>query len=177
MYVWEKCFEKSISEVRQKEMSALLKCAQIRGYVMNLMLITERSSLMITLIVYTFFGNPITASVVRDKTTPIVNIYYICIFNVRFELFQVFSLSQFFNKIQETIGFYFPSAIVLGAECLVTLERIEKFLILDEHKSINYKEKPHNSVQMTELHAYENKGTKNSIEQTLFLPLNHPNAR
>lgn len=67
MYVWEKCFEKTVFEVRKKELSALLKCSQIRGYIMNFMLIIERATLFITLIVYTLLGNPITASVVSNE--------------------------------------------------------------------------------------------------------------
>ncbi|XP_077301168.1 ATP-binding cassette sub-family C member 4-like [Arctopsyche grandis] len=107
MYAWEQPFEKAIARARETEMSAVKKTAYIRGIAISEMIFTERSSLFNTLLAYTLMGYTITAST-------------------------VFSLAQFFNKIQEELAFHFPAAVAQAAECLITIRRIEDFLMLDE---------------------------------------------
>lgn len=71
------------------------------------MVFTERVATYLTIVAYVLLGNPLTS----DK---------------------VFSLAQFFNTIQLYTAIFFPLAMAAFAEAIVSVKRIEDFLILEE---------------------------------------------
>lgn len=75
----------------------------------------------------------------------------------------MFSLAQFFNKIQEELAFHFPAAVAQASECLITIRRIEDFLMLDEFSNqtnyiVNNEIDAINEKQMQEKNAHVNRG-------------------
>ncbi|KAJ8979913.1 hypothetical protein NQ317_005349, partial [Molorchus minor] len=107
MYAWEKPFEKIIDCVRNSELKNLRTSSYLRGFYSSAMVFVERASLCITLICFVLWGNVITP----DKT---------------------FSLVQFFNLLQLAMAIYYPAAITAGAETLVSIKRLQEFLLLEE---------------------------------------------
>lgn len=89
------------------EIDALAKTSYIRGFTVALMVFTERFSTYLTVITYVLLGNPLTS----DK---------------------VFSLAQFFNTIQLYMAIFFPMAMSSLAEAIVSIRRLEDFLLLEE---------------------------------------------
>ncbi|KAK9680179.1 ABC transporter transmembrane region [Popillia japonica] len=107
MYAWEKPFEKVVQLARKLEIDCLAKTSYIRGFTVALMVFTERFTTYLTIIAYVLLGNPLTS----DK---------------------VFSLAQFFNTIQLYMAIFFPLAMSTFAEAIVSVRRLEDFLLLDE---------------------------------------------
>lgn len=44
----------------------------------------------------------------------------------------VFSLAQFFNVLQLSAAIFYPLAVSLGAEALVSIQRVQTFLMMEE---------------------------------------------
>lgn len=123
MYAWEKPFEKMVEIARSREIKYLKGASYLRGIYLAFMVFTERTSLYVTLVAYTLLGNTVTAD-------------------------RVFSLAQFFNLLQLTMAICYPQAVQLLAETKVSVQRIEDFLLLEEHtpkvnssKNVDEKEK------------------------------------
>ncbi|KRT79020.1 ABC transporter ATP-binding protein [Oryctes borbonicus] len=107
MYAWEKPFQKVVQFARKLEIDCLTKTSYIRGFTVALMVFTERFTTYLTIITYVLLGNPLTS----DK---------------------VFSLAQFFNTIQLYMAILFPLAMSTFAEAVVSIRRLEDFLLLEE---------------------------------------------
>ncbi|XP_034944749.1 multidrug resistance-associated protein 4-like [Chelonus insularis] len=107
MYAWEIPFNKIVSQTRREEIKKILLSSNIRGFYTSLFVITERSTLFLTIVSFTAAGNPISAGVV----------------------FQLFS---YFNLLQLVMAICLPLAIMIFGEALVSIRRIEDFLSLDE---------------------------------------------
>ncbi|XP_049854957.1 ATP-binding cassette sub-family C member 4-like [Schistocerca gregaria] len=108
MYAWEKPFEKVVEIARRKEVKVLKGASYLRGVQSAFGVFTERTSLYVTLVAYALLGNTVTA----DK---------------------VFPLAQFFNIIQFSMAIAFPAAVQSYAEAKVSMQRLEVFLLLEEH--------------------------------------------
>lgn len=107
MYAWEKPFSTVVAESRRREIKQIRYASYIRAISLSTMVFTERSTLFITLTACVIMGTPITA----DK---------------------VFSMAQFFNVLQLLAAIYYPLAVSLGAEAMVSIKRVENFLIQEE---------------------------------------------
>ncbi|XP_053671125.1 ATP-binding cassette sub-family C member 4-like [Anopheles nili] len=108
MYAWEKPFHKVVSIARKKEVRQIRWASYIRGIYLSTMVFTERSTLFLAIACCVIEGRSITADI-------------------------VFPMAQFFNILQLTAAIFYPLAVSLGAEALVSIERIEEFLALQEH--------------------------------------------
>lgn len=75
----------------------------IRGFLVALMVFTERFTLFLTVITYVLLGNRLTG----DK---------------------VFSMAQFFNTIQLYMAIFYPLAIAFYAEAKISVKRIEVYV-------------------------------------------------
>ncbi|EAA08388.5 AGAP003221-PA [Anopheles gambiae str. PEST] len=108
MYAWEKPFHKVVSLARKKEVRQIRWASYIRGIYLSTMVFTERSTLFLAIACCVIEGRAITADI-------------------------VFPMAQFFNILQLTAAIFYPLAVSLGAEALVSIDRIQEFLALQEH--------------------------------------------
>ncbi|XP_058822715.1 ATP-binding cassette sub-family C member 4-like [Topomyia yanbarensis] len=153
MYAWEKPFHSVVSLARKKEVQQIRWASYIRGIYLSTMMFTERSTLFLAIAACFFEGRPITADI-------------------------VFPMAQFFNILQLTAAIFYPLAISLGAEALVSIDRVQEFLAMDEqdtniaglHKIDleNIKKKPSTAVELTNISAsWESNKEKTLQEVTL----------
>ncbi|CAH1101123.1 unnamed protein product [Psylliodes chrysocephalus] len=111
MYAWEKSFAKIVEQSRCDEVANITITSRIKGVTLALMVITERFGLYCSIICYVLLGNRINAE-------------------------QVFSSAQLFNSLQLFMCIFYPCAIASYAESVVSVKRIEKFLLLEENDFI-----------------------------------------
>lgn len=107
MYAWEKPFSGLVNNVRIQELNFLSKVSYLRGVIVSASVFIERVILFITIVTYSLMGNAITAS-------------------------QVFSMAQIINTLQLSVVCFFPFGVNLGAETLVSVKRLQTFLLLEE---------------------------------------------
>ncbi|XP_053420094.1 ATP-binding cassette sub-family C member 4 isoform X2 [Nycticebus coucang] len=107
MYAWEKPFADLIANLRRKEISKILRSSYLRG--MNLASFFSASKIIVfvTFTCYVLLGNVITAS-------------------------QVFVAVSLYGALRLTVTLFFPSAIERVSESIVSIQRIQDFLLLDE---------------------------------------------
>ena len=127
MYTWEKPFEKLVQKVRATEIKSLTYASYLKAIYSSSTVFTERATLFISILCFYLLGNVITA----DK---------------------IFSMAQFFNALQLSMAICFPLAVVLGAESLVSIKRLEKVLCLEEKKSC-VEEHDQNGIVIKEVSA------------------------
>ncbi|KAI2474051.1 ATP binding cassette (ABC) transporter subfamily C member [Diabrotica virgifera virgifera] len=119
MYAWEKPFEKVIKQARSSEIGDITKASYLRGVFSSFIVFLDRVALFFTVMTYVLLGNVISADI-------------------------VFSLAQTFNILQTAMAIWYPVAISVGAEALVSAKRIQNFLIMEEREeaSIEKIDKP-----------------------------------
>lgn len=93
------------------EIEVVKKTSYIKGLSLAIMVFTERVTLYLTLITYVLLDNRLTGDV-------------------------VFSMAQLFNTIQLYMSIFYPMAISSYAEAMVSVKRLEQFLMLEENKEI-----------------------------------------
>ncbi|XP_053685775.1 ATP-binding cassette sub-family C member 4-like [Sabethes cyaneus] len=103
MYVWEKPFELIVRKLRRKEIGGLRGAAFIKG-ALYAMRIIPKISIFLSLVVYVFTGNAITAKL-------------------------VYMLISFFSVIHHSMVEFWPLAVTSCAEAWVSLKRVEEFLM------------------------------------------------
>ncbi|XP_046412545.1 ATP-binding cassette sub-family C member 4 isoform X1 [Neodiprion fabricii] len=108
MYAWEKPFEKLVSMARSYEVEVLTLTSYLRGFYLATMVFTERTTLFFTIMTYVLIGNEISADI-------------------------AFSLAQYFNILQCTMAIFYPLAVSMLAESLVSIKRLQTFLSLEEN--------------------------------------------
>lgn len=107
MYAWEIPFQKIVAEARRLEIKQIRYASYIRAVYFSTMIFTERMTLFVTLLACVLLAKPITADV-------------------------VFSSAQYFNILQLTAAIFYPLAVSLVAEGLVSIKRVEEYLLQDE---------------------------------------------
>ncbi|KAL7032928.1 hypothetical protein ACKWTF_007429 [Chironomus riparius] len=107
MYAWEIPFRSVIKLARKKEVDQIQMAQYIRGIYMSTMVFTERSTLFLAILACVLEERAVTADL-------------------------VFSMATFFNVLQLTAAIFYPLAVSLGAEALVSIKRIQDFLSLEE---------------------------------------------
>ncbi|CAB3237244.1 unnamed protein product [Arctia plantaginis] len=111
MYAWEKPFEQVVVLSRKNEIDSITSASYLRGVYLSFMVFTERLSLYITLLTYSLFGYQVTADI-------------------------VFPLAQFFNTLQGTLSIIMSNAVSFLAEALISVQRLEEFMLLDEREDL-----------------------------------------
>lgn len=128
MYAWEKPFQKVVALARRTEVKALTKASYVRGVLVSFMVFIERASLAVTVITYVILDHEITADL-------------------------VFSLSVFFNLLQMTLAIMYPIAISQGAETLVSIGRLQDFLLMEEKETSKIGPSKDNSIKLKHVEA------------------------
>ncbi|CAB3237240.1 unnamed protein product [Arctia plantaginis] len=151
MYAWEKPFQAVVKAARAYEMRALWRSVFIRSTFLNFMLFTERSILFITILTLILTDNMITAET-------------------------IYPIQQYFGIIQMNVTLILPMAIASLSEMLVSLERIQEFLMLDErledhvspktNLSENIVNNPQNGKDLSDLRPRISATNKQSVEQS-----------
>ncbi|XP_074155461.1 LOW QUALITY PROTEIN: ATP-binding cassette sub-family C member 4 [Sminthopsis crassicaudata] len=112
MYAWEKPFAELITHLRRKEISKILKSSYLRGMNLASFFVASKIIVFVTFTTYALLGNTITAS-------------------------RVFVAVTLYGAVRLTVTLFFPAAIEKMSEALISIKRIQKFLILDEVSQSN----------------------------------------
>ncbi|XP_034741526.1 multidrug resistance-associated protein 4-like isoform X2 [Etheostoma cragini] len=107
MYGWEKPFAALVNEVRRMEISKIMKSSFLRGLNMASFFVANKIIVFITVCVYVLTGNQLSAS-------------------------RVFMAVSLYGAVRLTITLFFPYAIEKISESLISIRRIQNFLLLDE---------------------------------------------
>ncbi|KAG5343188.1 L259 protein, partial [Acromyrmex charruanus] len=107
MYTWEKPFSALIEKARKKEVNVIRWTSYIRGVTLSFIIFSTRMSLFITVLAYVLFGYKITAE-------------------------KVFVITAYYNSLRTTMTVFFPQGITQVAEAMVSIRRLQKFLMYDE---------------------------------------------
>ena len=118
MYAWEHSFAKTVSEVRHKEMTSIARGYNIKASLLSFYILTK-IAIFITLITHYFMGNSITVQ-------------------------ETFVTIAFFDFINQSLAKDWPFALTSMAEALVSIKRVEEFLVQKISKS---KDKYETAVQ------------------------------
>ncbi|KAM7362920.1 CF transmembrane conductance regulator isoform 2-T6 [Cochliomyia hominivorax] len=121
MYAWEKPFQLVVKEARRKEIKQIRYASYLRGFYLSTMVFTERSTLYITIAAAVLMGNMISADI-------------------------VFSMAGYYNILQLVAAIWYPLAVSFGAEALVSLKRIQTYLLKEgcEEKPVGITYKSNN---------------------------------
>nr|CAB3219633.1 multidrug resistance-associated protein 4 [Phallusia mammillata] len=107
MYTWEKPFENLIKEIRRKEISKVLVSSIMKACNFSMIFVATRLLVFVTFSLFVALGGNLTSS-------------------------KVFTAIGLFNVLRVTIGIFFPNAIEKLSESLISMRRIQDFLLLDE---------------------------------------------
>ena len=107
MYAWEKPFSRIVSIARQKEIKVIRYVSWIRGILLSFIIFSSRVSTFTSLVMYALLGNIVTA----DKA---------------------FVITAYYNVLRQTMTIFFPQAIGMLAETIVSVRRLEKYMMYDE---------------------------------------------
>ncbi|XP_023166760.2 probable multidrug resistance-associated protein lethal(2)03659 [Drosophila hydei] len=109
MYAWEIPFSNMINYVRGKEMNAIRKVNYIRGTLQSFIMYVTRISVFVSLVGFVLLGKLLTAE-------------------------KAFAITAYYNILRNTMTIYFPMGISQFAELLVSIRRIQKFMMHEETK-------------------------------------------
>ncbi|XP_072762869.1 ATP-binding cassette sub-family C member 4 [Anoplolepis gracilipes] len=107
MYAWEKPFSKIVSVTRALEIKKIKFSSYVRAAYLAIIVFTERLLLYFTLIMFVLSGNYLTADV-------------------------TYTLATFYNLLQLTAALFFPQALIILGETMVSMSRLEDVLLMDE---------------------------------------------
>ncbi|XP_016663046.1 probable multidrug resistance-associated protein lethal(2)03659 isoform X1 [Acyrthosiphon pisum] len=107
MYTWEHFFTKLTEFARKKEIDQITKTAYIKATLLSFSVFNTRLALFLSVLLYVILGNYITAS-------------------------KVFIITSYYNILRVSMAVTFPVGIGLIAELLVSIKRIEDFLLREE---------------------------------------------
>uniref|UniRef100_A0A336LKT5 Oxysterol-binding protein n=1 Tax=Culicoides sonorensis TaxID=179676 RepID=A0A336LKT5_CULSO len=107
MYAWEKPFSKLVEMARRKEIQVIRQVSYIRGILLSFIMFLTRVSVFLSLIGYALLGYQIGAQ-------------------------KAFIVTAFFNTLRASMTVFFPQGIGQLAETLVSVQRIQKFMLYEE---------------------------------------------
>ncbi|KOC62515.1 putative multidrug resistance-associated protein lethal(2)03659 [Habropoda laboriosa] len=107
MYCWEKPFSSLVERARRREVNVIRAMSLIRGITMSFIMFTTRLSLFVTILAYISYDQKITAE-------------------------KVFMLQAYYNVLRQTMTVYFPQGITQMAELLVSVKRLQRFMLYEE---------------------------------------------
>ncbi|KAL7299634.1 hypothetical protein TKK_0007396 [Trichogramma kaykai] len=111
MYTWEKVFSKMVSEARRRELKVIAFTNYMKGATWASFSYAQRSALCVTILCYVLMsGRTIRADM-------------------------VFSIAQYFSTLTLTMAGLFPRGLNYYAEAVVTIKRVQTFLLMEESGS------------------------------------------
>ncbi|EDV31158.2 uncharacterized protein Dana_GF14687 [Drosophila ananassae] len=147
MYAWELPFEQMVAYARKKEINAIRHVSYIRGILLSFIIFLTRVSIFLSLVGYVLLGTFLTPEV-------------------------AFLITAYYNILRTTMTVFFPQGISQMAETLVSIKRVEKYMLSEEtdvsDKSEDLPEDPPGSNQAT-VHA-EADEDRDEAEDMLLAP-------
>ncbi|XP_055908743.1 probable multidrug resistance-associated protein lethal(2)03659 [Eupeodes corollae] len=107
MYAWEIPFGKMVAQARKKEITPIRYVSYIRGILLSFIMFLTRVSIFTSLVGYVLLGYMLTAK-------------------------QAFMVTAYYNILRTTMTVFFPQGISQLAEALVSIKRIQKYMLYDE---------------------------------------------
>lgn len=107
MYAWEKPFATLVSNSRKKEITVIRYVSWIRGVLLSFIMFVTRVSIFISLVAFALLGNIVTAQ-------------------------QAFMITAYYNILRPSMTIFLPQAIGQFAETLVSIGRLEKYMLYGE---------------------------------------------
>lgn len=107
MYAWERPFGQMVELARRKEINVIKYVSYIRGILLSFIMFTTRVSIFISLVAYALLGNIVTAE-------------------------KAFVITAYYNILRVTMTVFFPQGVGQFAETLVSIKRIQNFMMYDE---------------------------------------------
>ncbi|KDR22129.1 probable multidrug resistance-associated protein lethal(2)03659 [Zootermopsis nevadensis] len=107
MYAWEIPFAKLVNASRKNEIRAIRVSSYIKGILMSFIMFSTRISIFVTILAYVLLGNQITAE-------------------------KVFVLVSYYQLLRQTMTVFFPQGISQVAEALVSISRLQRFMLYEE---------------------------------------------
>ncbi|CAL8127080.1 unnamed protein product [Orchesella dallaii] len=123
MYTWEKPFAALVNDSRKDEVKVIRKTSRLRAINMSLFYTSSKLIIFLTLLVYVLTDNTLTAE-------------------------KVFVTLSLYNNVRLIMTLFFPNGVSQLAETLVSINRLQTFLLMEERSStdssniIDGKEKP-----------------------------------
>uniref|UniRef100_A0A1I8JUL1 Uncharacterized protein n=1 Tax=Anopheles funestus TaxID=62324 RepID=A0A1I8JUL1_ANOFN len=121
MYAWEDSFSRMVDRIRRKEVNGIRGTLFIRAGLLSFNLVS-RVAIFLSLVAYVLYGNVFTAK-------------------------RVFIVTSYFNWLYSSMLHFWPLALTSVHEGLVSIRRIQDFLLLDERKF--RPDRPKQTVQET----------------------------
>ncbi|KAG5343999.1 MRP4 protein, partial [Acromyrmex charruanus] len=141
MYFWEKPFSQTIvSVIRKLEIKQIKFSLYVHATYLAIIVFTERLTVYFTLITFVLMGNNLTANVTYEMST--------C-----------------FNIIQLVVALYFPQELILLGESIVSFNRLEDFLLMDEVNTRCFSENTP-QLQFISQKPKEESNAENQIDRT-----------
>ncbi|KAL1450165.1 hypothetical protein WDU94_002614 [Cyamophila willieti] len=107
MYAWEKSFASMVTQARKKEIRQIKGSTYIKGVLLSFIIFHTRIALFCSILAYVLSGHGISAE-------------------------KVFVVTAYFNILRQSMTVFFPQGIGMTAEALVSVKRLQKFLLYDE---------------------------------------------
>ncbi|XP_053674245.1 uncharacterized protein LOC128724542 [Anopheles nili] len=108
IYAWEESFSRMVDRIRRKEVNGIRGTLFIRAGLLSFNLVS-RVAIFLSLVAYVLHGNVFTAK-------------------------KVFIVTSYFNWLYSSMLHFWPLALTSVHEGLVSIRRIQDFLLLDERK-------------------------------------------
>lgn len=135
MYAWERPFSKMVEYARKKEIHVVKYVSYIRGILLSFIMFTTRVSIFISLVAFALLGNLVTAE-------------------------KAFVITAYYNILRVTMTVFFPQGVGQLAEALVSIKRIQNFLLFEEMT-----DKPEGKFAESSSSLEENSDTDNDLTQ------------
>ncbi|KAH8377694.1 hypothetical protein KR093_006671 [Drosophila rubida] len=107
MYAWELPFEHLVAFARKKEINAIRHVSYIRGILLSFIIFLTRVSIFLSLVGYVLLGTFLTPEV-------------------------AFVITAYYNILRTTMTVFFPQGISQMAEALISVKRVEKYMLYEE---------------------------------------------
>ncbi|XP_054726195.1 probable multidrug resistance-associated protein lethal(2)03659 [Anastrepha obliqua] len=107
MYAWEIPFGKMVAYARKKEINAIRKVSYIRGVLLSFIMFLTRVSVFLSLVGYVLLQKVLTPE-------------------------KAFVITAYYNILRSTMTVFFPQGISQVAEAIVSIKRIQKFMLYEE---------------------------------------------
>ncbi|XP_062142485.1 probable multidrug resistance-associated protein lethal(2)03659 [Drosophila sulfurigaster albostrigata] len=107
MYAWEVPFEQLVAFARKKEINAIRHVSYIRGILLSFIIFLTRVSIFLSLVGYVLLGTFLTPEV-------------------------AFVITAYYNILRTTMTVFFPQGISQMAEALISIKRVEKYMLYEE---------------------------------------------
>ncbi|XP_061393047.1 probable multidrug resistance-associated protein lethal(2)03659 [Musca vetustissima] len=112
MYAWEYPFGKIVAYARKKEINSIRHSSYIRGILLSFIMFLTRVSIFLSLVGYVLLSNFLTPE-------------------------QAFVITAYYNILRTTMTVFFPQGISMMAETLVSIKRIQNFMLYEETQVVD----------------------------------------